>query len=220
MVTIPDPAHDDFPAPNGTGFFITPSGYFLTANHVVKSMKIGDKTYIERPTEGFSEGVADVELVERWPDFDIALMKADLELNNKREWLKSLNGFPFIEVELEEQEEGLPIYSFGYPLTTYEVNKPSDDMQVGLTNYSARTTSAIIASSREYHGPVQSSSDPRFYAIDKALNYGNSGGPIVVQETGKVFAICTHFQPVSIRQIKGNDVFIPSLYGIISVKTH
>lgn len=216
MVTIADPSRNGFPAPTGTGFFITPTGYFLTANHVVEAMQIGDKTYIERPTKGFSEGVADVELIEQWPDLDIALMKADLEQNSRRDWLKNLKGFPYIEVELEEQEEGLPVYSFGYPLTTHKVYESSANMQFGLTNYSVRATSAIVASSREYHGPVQSSSDPQFYAIDKALNYGNSGGPIVVQETGKVFALCTRFQPVSIRQVEGNDVFIPSLYSIVS----
>lgn len=219
LVTIPDVSRKGFPAPNGTGFFITASGYFLTANHVVKSMSIGDKTYIERPTEGFSEGVADVKLVDRWEDFDIALMKANLQANQKREWLKNLTGFPFIEVELDDQEEGAPVYSFGYPLSKWEVRQPSEGLHIGLANLSTRTTSAIIASTREYHGPVRTNTDPKFYVIDKALNYGNSGGPIILQETGKVFALCTRFQPLAIKQEHLGDkiaILVPSLYGVVS----
>ncbi len=51
--------------------------------------------------------------------------------------------------------------------------------------------------------------------IDKALNYGNSGGPIIVEETGKVISVCTQFQPVLIPQQKG-FIMTPSLYGITS----
>lgn len=59
--------------------------------------------------------------------------------------------------------------------------------------------------------------------LDKALNYGNSGGPIVSEETGHVHALCSRFQPVPIPQhhlkdAEGNVpvVLIPSLYGIVS----
>jgi len=54
----------------------------------------------------------------------------------------------------------------------------------------------------------------RYYVIDKALNYGNSGGPIVVQETGRVVALCSRFQPVKIPQGGDINVSIPSLYGV------
>ena len=47
---------------------------------------------------------------------------------------------------------------------------------------------------------VHSSEDPQVYALDKALNYGNSGGPIVATDTGKVHAFCSRFQPVGILQ--------------------
>ena len=65
--------------------------------------------------------------------------------------------------------------------------------------------------------------DPKLYVLDKALNYGNSGGPIIAQDTGMCHAICTRFQPVFIPQQHladkdGNfpSVMIPSLYGVVS----
>ena len=34
-VQLPDPNRQDFPMPTGTGFFVSPDGWFLTAAHVV-----------------------------------------------------------------------------------------------------------------------------------------------------------------------------------------
>lgn len=67
------------------------------------------------------------------------------------------------------------------------------------------------------------SGDPQHYILDKALNYGNSGGPIIAVETGYVHALCSRFQPVFVPQIhlanaegKYPAVLIPSLYGVAS----
>ncbi len=64
-----------------------------------------------------------------------------------------------------------------------------------------------------------SSNDPQVYVLDKALNYGNSGGPIIATDTGCVSALCSRFQPVSIQQphLGANvAIVIPSLYGVVS----
>jgi len=70
---------------------------------------------------------------------------------------------------------------------------------------------------------VMTDADPKVYVLDKALNYGNSGGPILSAETGHVHALCSRFQPVYVPQnhlkdANGNPlpVMIPSLYGIVS----
>jgi len=66
-------------------------------------------------------------------------------------------------------------------------------------------------------------SSERGQGLDKALNYGNSGGPIIASETGNVHAFCSRFQPVVIPQSHLKDdkgshlgVMIPSLYGVVS----
>ena len=70
---------------------------------------------------------------------------------------------------------------------------------------------------------VSTSNDPQVYVLDKALNYGNSGGPIVAVDTGNVHALCSRFQPMRVRQPNLRDkngkelqVEIPSLYGVVS----
>ena len=69
---------------------------------------------------------------------------------------------------------------------------------------------------------IHSTADTQVYVLDKALNYGNSGGPVVAVDTGFVHAFCSRFQPVQIPQphIRNADrkpllVQIPSLYGVV-----
>lgn len=212
VIKIPDVKNKNFPTPSGTGFFISKDGYLITAHHVVSTIKIGESIDIERPSQTFFELVQGVELIEVWPQYDLALLKANFEMNKNKDSFKDKNGFPFIEIDLSDQEEAAPIYSFGYPLMESELSS-FGDVAVGFTKIPSRITSAIISSTNENFSPIQSSANPKFYVIDKALNYGNSGGPIVSVETGKVFSVCTRFQPLA---MKKTNVIIPSLYGITS----
>ena len=68
----------------------------------------------------------------------------------------------------------------------------------------------------EYIGPDFSPESPKYYVIDKALNYGNSGGSIILKETGKAISVCIKFQPVDIQQDYNSHVTIPSLYNVSS----
>ena len=68
---------------------------------------------------------------------------------------------------------------------------------------------------------VTTGADPQLYVLDKALNYGNSGGPIVAVGTGKAHAFCSRFQPMRVPQGDPADpktswIMIPSLYGVVS----
>ena len=86
-----------------------------------------------------------------------------------------------------------------------------------------RVTSSIVASTIVKTRPFSTSVEPKEYVLDKALNYGNSGGPILSAETGHVHAYCSRYQPVTIPQRivpaeadpVNFSIVIPSLYGIV-----
>lgn len=224
-------------SPAGTGFFVSPDGWFITAAHVITQSGrsngsvrgdlcnawIRKETRLGKGIEPFPiacYGLA-FEYIDQITDF--ALLKVDFQNNANKAWLKGKReDFPYIEISLRELEEGEPVYSFGYPLPESFVK----DFQHVTISHSAlcpRVTSAIISSTFEKQRMVMGINDPKVYVLDKALNYGNSGGPIIATETGKVHAFCSRFQPVGIpqghlRDKQGNQlsIMIPSLYGIIS----
>lgn len=215
---------DRFPFPNGTGFFISANGYFITANHVVENLNIGDLTEaLERPNPDLEGSgpmfihVKNSKVINKWPKFDLALLKADFEENKESFFFKERDGFPYLEIDYSNLEEGTPVYAFGYPLSgsnIKEINvQDKGSFFIGTNTISTRVTSAIISSTTEYFGPAWYPSLPKFYVVDKALNYGNSGGPIILSENGKVISVCVRFQE---QQMKVSDIVIPSLYGITS----
>lgn len=202
----------DFPIPRGTGFFISKEGYFITANHVIDGVEDFSKVRFSQP-EGAQ--VLNISLIKKWANYDIALLKANFDGNKMREFLKNKDGFPYLEIDLKVQTEGTPVYAYGFPLP--KVNGIDlGKTQIMFIAYCPRITSAIISSEYDIIKPIRGSRDPKFYAIDKSLTYGNSGGPIILTETGKVFAIVVRFQPVSIPQSSNYRVTIPTNYGIIS----
>jgi len=216
IVNIPNKNLDGFPTPTGTGFFISPRGYFITAKHVCDVAEDVSEIHLNQPigreTSRYVAG--SLELVEQWKEFDIALLKADFESNPAKETFTGKQ-FPYLDIDFKEQKEGTPVYSYGFPLPDFEV-QDGGEVKVGIHYICPRTTSAIISSLHEVIGPVASHGPPTHYVIDKALNYGNSGGPIVVTETGKVISVCVRFQPVHVQQNPNVSIMVPSLYGITS----
>lgn len=217
LVRVPDRDKQDFPTPCGTGFFVSADGLFVTACHVAN--KAHDPRKIEATHEaepGPGAILRNPDLLGSVKEFDLAVLKFDFACHSGQEALKGKSGFDFLEMDLDEQYEGTPVYSFGYPLPEYDV-KERAGMAVGLNWICPRVTSAVISSRYEVLGPVQRGGPPRCYVLDKAFNYGNSGGPIVLQETGKAIAAVVRFQPVVIDQPDQRaEVVIPSLYGIAS----
>jgi serine protease Do len=126
-------------------------------------------------------------------------------------------------VSTRQLEEGEPVYAFGYPLSHLDLLLSNEISTHAHSAHCPRTTSAIVAATMNVSATVHSAADPQVYVLDKALNYGNSGGPIVASDTGKVHALCSRFQPVKIPQkhIQTSDgkpleISIPSLYGVVS----
>lgn len=105
---------------NGTGFFISGKGHFITARHVVEGVEV-EKMWLEQhrdlSKEAWAGGLVQwPELVEEWPEFDLVVLKADFKRNANKSHLAGLDAFPHVEVELERVADGTPVYSFGYPL--------------------------------------------------------------------------------------------------------
>jgi serine protease Do len=97
---------------------------------------------------------------------------------------------------------------------------PDQTLSLATHRLSPRTTSAIVASAIDYYEtlPLARRNLPdHYYVLDKALNFGNSGGPIIATETGDVYALCTGIQTVMVPQpYPPGAVWIPSLYGVVT----
>tara|TARA_R110002051_G_C8715577_1_gene496092 strand:- start:102 stop:836 length:735 start_codon:yes stop_codon:yes gene_type:complete len=222
------------PTPTGTGFFISSDGWFVTAAHVITEngspngpvRNDFDKTWLMKErrigVENSGAMCQSISFGHVLPDVDFALLKVDFDSNSNKAWLAGKDAFPHITVSRRILDEGEPVYAFGYPLSTASAQNMGNAV-IGASSLSPRVTSAIISSSFEHSKMVMTERDPKVYVLDKALNYGNSGGPIVSSETGNVFALCSRFQPVAIQQphIRMSDnapmaIHIPSLYGIVA----
>lgn len=222
LVPHPDPNFNGFPIPKGTGFFISKEGYFITARHVLECKKGKDAVLqdpvqirLTKPEVIPSPQITGVTIVKDWPRYDLVLLRAEFSAVQKQEYFKHKDCFDFVEIDFNVVPEGTEVYSFGYTLPKIELHKQPHFM-VGFHFYCPRVTSAIISSHYEVIGPIFGAGFPKYYVIDKALVYGNSGGPIIVQETGKAVSVCVRFQPVAIRQNKNVRIMVPSLYGITS----
>lgn len=220
LIPHPDPSKHGMPIAFGTCFMVDPAGWALTANHVIADENGPREIYcLMRPGEQILDPgamVQGVSIVHRWPEVDIALLHADFAANSNKDWLQGRTGFPHLSVTDDVAADGTPVYSYGFPLPPDVEVYESDGIVVGLQGSAPRTTSAIVASNQETFGSVRTDADPRFYVTDKAFNYGNSGGPLVLQETGEAIAVVVRFQPLSVPQRDRSDVVVPSLYGVAS----
>ena len=215
LVPSPQPELKGFPTPAGTCFFISEDGYFISARHVFEALQTAEKVILTKPEVFPSPHVSNIEIVQDWKNYDLILLKADFDKNKNKTYFQNKRGFDFIEPEFEIIPEGKEAYSFGYPLPSFQV-KADSKIMIGVHYFSPRTTSFIVSSHFDIIGPVMGQNFPTHYAIDKALNYGNSGGPIIIQDSGKVISVCSRFQPVDIPQNAEFSVGVPSLYGITS----
>jgi serine protease Do len=221
------------PTARGTGFFVSVDGWFVTAAHVITENGKADgpvRQDIDQAwlTKEMIPGKAGTgmcqfvsfDIVD--PETDFALLKVDFKSNSNKVHLVGRSGFPFITVSTRDLLEGEPVYSFGYPLSeTLGLTQPN--IAFSHTAHSPRTTSAIVAATMDKSEVVSWIGFPAVYVLDNALSYGNSGGPIVASETGKVHAFCSRFQPVAIPQQHLQDrlgflpwIYVPSLYGVVS----
>lgn len=216
---------DRLPVPSGTGFFVSPDGWFVTAVHVIVDKDGVVRSDLEEGWlnkemrgDGFPMMFRKMKVDYVNQQADIALIRVDTSDSPLDGEVQNLMVSRRVLVEAE------PVYAFGYPLSQAGLIHEGEGLQVGHIAFSPRTTSAIVSSTMEFSPMVaEEGAVPEDYVLDKALNYGNSGGPIVAAETGRVHAVCTRFQPNFVPQEHlaqhGQDppmIMVPSLYGVVS----
>jgi len=233
-VQLPDANQQGMPTPMGTGFFVSPDGWFVTAAHVITENQESDGPVRQDLSQSWLMKEKRISIAKPGAmcqavsfghviaPLDFALLKVDFPANANKDWLAGKTEFPFLSVSRRQLDEGEPVYSFGYPLSS-ALAQSFGSVAVGRLSLCPRVTSAIVSSTLEATQTVMSKSDPQVYVLDKALNYGNSGGPIVSSETGRVHAFCSRFQPVLVPQrhlqdASGNPTYVamPSLYCVVS----
>ncbi len=203
----------------GTGFFVNKNGYFVTARHVLlkhnENEKLEDlnKIRLTKPENFPSPHVIGVELVEDRSDLDLVLLKANFSTCQRQTYFENKKCFDYLDIDFNTIPEGKEVYSFGYPLTRMEFFESNRNMSVGSFASRPRVTSAIISSHYLEIGSMFSPGPPIRYVIDKALNPGNSGGPLIDKETGKAFSVIVSFSTFSIPQPENLDIELPSTYS-------
>jgi serine protease Do len=225
-IEIPNEKCGGLTVPTGTGFFVSNDGFFVTAAHVVATVEDFSKINLVKETPGVLAPPIMCEFLELiYINIvtDIAILKVDFQKNSQKEWLKHQTGFPFLLISTRKLDDGESVFSFGYPLSGFQLQQNNTQGAMGFSELSPRLTSAIISSSIEKTKQITTGADLQIYVLDKALNYGNSGGPIISAITGRVHAYCSRFQPVNVTQLHLNDangqpinITIPSLYGIVT----
>lgn len=229
-IDLPDTSSGGMSTPTGTGFFVSGDGWFLTAAHVVMEGEGDsatvrhdiDQAWLMKESRPGAVPVmcqhAVLKHVDRKNDF--AILKVDFAKNSDKAWMQGRTQFPHMLSSVRPLEEGEPVYSFGYPLSFPKGPFQISNAEIGWAEHSPRTTSAIVSSNFEKSKLSTTTAESQVYVLDKALNYGNSGGPIIAQSTGYAHAVCTRFQLMPIRQRHlekdGQELWIkiPSLYGI------
>src|SRR5258706_169644 len=153
-VDLPDSARRDMPTPAGTGFFISPDGWFVTAAHVVTQNGSPDgpvRSNISQawlmkearpghPISGMCQGPV-LDYID--PAVDFALLKVDFESHKGKQFLIGKVGFPYLTVSIRQLDEGEPVYSFGYPLSQASLLVDDPGKAMGYAAHSPRVTSAI-----------------------------------------------------------------------------
>ena len=231
-VLLPSKDHRGMPSPSGTGFFISEDGLFLTAAHVIAKEgeeeprdDVGEAILEKEPESVLKPGAMCQNVQLDWFDskLDVALLRVDFAKNSSKEWLKGRQSFPYVGISTRALDDGEDVYSFGYPLSTGRIVNSGPGIIVGNTQLSPRVTSAIVSSRMEHTKMLMTGKDTQIYVLDKALNYGNSGGPIVAVRSGLVHAYCSRFQPVFVPQSHLKDptgkplvIMTPSLYGVVT----
>ena len=147
----------------GSGFIISPDGYILTNNHVVEGATKVD-VHFGADTEGNGGHTVSAKIVGRDPATDIALLKID-----------SGNALPTVPLgDSERIRKGDWAIAIGNPFQF------ENTLTVGVVSAKGRAL-GLSTETRSFENFIQT---------DAAINFGNSGGPLL-NINGEVIGINT-----------------------------
>ena len=147
----------------GSGFIISPDGYILTNNHVVEGATKVD-VHFGADTEGNGGHTLSAKIVGRDPATDIALLKID-----------SGNALPTVPLgDSERIRKGDWAIAIGNPFQF------ENTLTVGVVSAKGRAL-GLSTETRSFENFIQT---------DAAINFGNSGGPLL-NINGEVIGINT-----------------------------
>src|SRR5881394_2784756 len=147
----------------GSGFIISPDGYILTNNHVVEGATKVDVHY-GSDENGSGGHTVDAKIIGRDPSTDIALVKIDV-------------GQPLPTVPLGDSDR---IRKGDWAIAVGNPFQFENTLTVGV----------ISAKGRSLNLSEQTRSFENFIQTDAAINFGNSGGPLL-NINGEVVGINT-----------------------------
>lgn len=228
----------------GTGFIIHRGGYVITAKHVTEAahhLSVGGQSRI---TVGLAIPNMDVpvkmrgnfeivecDLVEEDPRHDLALlkMKNNPFQSGRQPGVSTIAG------------GGMTVNGL-WGLAPLNVGRPRDGDAIVVSGYPMAhptliTTAGIVASAWYVESmdvtpqgalPGFSVTDMRdAYLADVAVNPGNSGGPVYLQDDGTVIGVCVAFQiakaeagGIPLRYNSGLSIVVPIRYSVELLGRH
>jgi serine protease Do len=184
-----DPSYLGAPIGIGTGFFITPDGYVLTAYHVVDKSDIGSSSEFRRSIEYVAvspdETEYPLELVGFDAYFDLAVLKTTAPGN-----------VPFLPLATASSDVGDRIVAIGNSRGDFLQGRAGVISRIGVTRPRARFADGTIE-------------------LSAALAPGDSGGPIL-NRNGEAIGVVSFISFVPDRLSSETDGVVPPfLRGII-----
>ena len=199
--------------PLGTGFVISPEGYIITANHVMKEgFKALEsfKSEIKKLSIGFAYPNTqemranfthmDFDLIEADKIHDIALLKLkSTKIPPMFGNLPPLKLTPVI-LNRDRPEDGVAIGISGYPLYQTVLVTSGGFM---ATSWAFELKELKLPGTPEFYRKLNRADA---YLADISVNPGNSGGPVYLASDGSVIGVCVANLQTNIKDDKGDIV--------------
>ncbi len=239
-VMLPEPKRDGRLTPMGTGFFISADGLFVTARHVLgvtdgRSGTVRDDvnriTFV-RPngSKGGIRRIAGARLVFDDVDHDVAILKA------KR---VGKSGFPYLSVSRREANEGDLVYCFGYPHSDLFGPPTGMPRVTSVCSISVQNNWILVLKPKVASALVAAKSCPSRirgvrklgadYSIDRGIDFGMSGAPVILPETHRVIGVAVETEAVIVPQTHLHwpgcncgpiKISVPGSFGIVASLAH